>query len=96
MTESVLLSAFIGMIISALGFFVKKWIYRLEKKLDRICENLQTKVDRVDCATRAARSERHKELVEKEFEIFRSAIDEKTDWDRFLKHTHTEKGITLS
>lgn len=41
----------ITLLIACLGFMIKKWVGDLEKKIDRICNELSQKIDRDEFKT---------------------------------------------
>ncbi len=65
-----------GCFIAILGFFIKKWIDSLERKIGNLCRQMEKKLNR----------EEFQEFVREKDK------EHGNIWDRINKHSHTQNG----
>lgn len=92
MIDPTIQSAIIGFLVILLGFFIKKWIYTLETKLDRICTAMQEKLDKTEFREFLEKIDRKCDRKESEISRLFQLMDGKCSEDKFLKHCHTNEG----
>lgn len=85
-------SAILGMLTVCLGFFVKKWIQSLDKKMGEIVKELNGKVSKREYIEHVQLLEKRCEKREKSIQALAKGIACKCDDDQFIAHSHTEKG----
>lgn len=65
-----------GIFIAVLGFFIKKWIESLECKVDKLCQDINSKMGKKEFFTFKKEADQHHTDI----------------WERINKHSHTEDG----
>ncbi len=80
MTEQIIANlASMIILLAILGFFIKRWMDNLEKKVDSLCNDMHTKVDKSYCEIRKI----------DESGTFREI------WNWLKYHTHTSEGYVI-
>ena len=82
----------VTVIIGVLGFFIKKWMGTLEKKMDVVSEKIDKKCEKDDLIRCQRIRENHCEKIEKNISEILSCVNQKATEDDFLRHSHTEQG----
>jgi len=85
-------SALLGMLTICLGFFIKKWIQSLDKKMDKISVELAQKTDKTDCAGQIEILERRFSKRDENIKFLSENLACKCEENQFISHSHTEEG----
>jgi hypothetical protein len=81
--------ALLGLFITLLGYFIKKWIDTLDQKLDRIYSEIDKKADKEDFVLQIMAITK---ICEKREKLIENLSETKCDEIEFLKHSHTDSG----
>ena len=85
-------SAISGMLIVCLGFFIKRWIQSLDKKLDAMVVEMNGKASKRECIEHVQLLEKRCDKREGKINILSKRIGCKCEENQFIAHSHTDEG----